>query len=101
VRPRVEPLLMPELVTDRDAILAFNDGTANLRWGVLFRGEQYRAIFGRWLDQLWSSIPDTKLLYSRAGFNQKAMDLVRKELEALESAQALSDRLSIRAVAPD
>jgi len=87
VRPRVESLLMPELVTDRDAILAFNDGIASFRWAVLFRGEQYRAVFGRWLDHLWSSIPDSHLVYSRSGLNQKALDLLRKELEALESAQ--------------
>jgi hypothetical protein len=81
VRPCVESLLMPELLTDRDAILAFNDGIASFRWGVLFRREQYRAVFGRWLDNLWAGIPDTHLLYSRGGLNQQALNLVRKELE--------------------
>lgn len=87
-RPRAESLLMPELVTDRDSILTFNDAIASFRWGVLFRGEQYRALVARWLDHLWASIPNSHLIYSRSGFNQKALDLIRKELEALESAQA-------------
>ncbi len=86
-RHRVESLLMPEVVTDRDAVLAFNDGVAGFRWGLLFRGEQYRAVFGRWLDQLWSSIPDTHLVYSRNGFNQGAIDRIRKELAAIEESR--------------
>jgi hypothetical protein len=84
VRRRIESLLMPELLTDRDAILAFNEGIVSFRWGVHFRGERYRAVFGRWLDELWASIPDAHLLYSRGGLNQLPLDLVRRELEAAE-----------------
>jgi hypothetical protein len=60
-----------------------------LRWGVLFQGPQYLVLFQRWFDDLWASIPDSYLVYSRDGFNENAIDRIRKELEAPESAISL------------
>jgi len=44
-------------------------------------------LIARWLDDLWASIPDTHLIYSRNGLNQKALDLIRTEFEAAEQAR--------------
>jgi hypothetical protein len=84
-RSKVESGLSPQTITDREVMLAFDDANAALRWGVLFEGRQYAGLFARWFDDLWASIPDAYLVYSRSGLNQKAIDLVRKELEAAES----------------
>ncbi len=88
VRPRIEGMLSPAVITDREALMIFDDATAGLRWGVRFQGPQYLPLFERWFDDLWSSIPDIYLIYSRSGFNQSAIDRIRKELETLESKQA-------------
>lgn len=90
-RSRAEAILTPNLVTDRDAIVTLDDDRTNNRWGFLFRGSQYVAVFARWFDELWASIPDTYLILSRSGFDQKALDRIRSELEAAEAA---SDRRS-------
>ena len=37
---------------------------------------------------MWANIPDSYLIYSRNGFNQGAIDRIRKELAAIESGQA-------------
>jgi len=90
-RSRAEAILTPNVVTDRDVIVTLDDDRTNNRWGLLFRGSQYVAVFARWFDELWASIPDTYLVYLRGGFDQKAVDRIRSELEAAESA---SDRRS-------
>jgi hypothetical protein len=84
-RSRAEAILTPNLVTDRDAFVTLDDDRANNRWGFLFQGSQYVAVFARWFDELWASIPDTYLIQSRSGVNQKALERIRKELEAVES----------------
>jgi hypothetical protein len=89
VRPRIEAMLSPAVLTDRDALMIFDDSTDGLRWGVLFQGPQYLVLFQRWFDDLWASIPDSYLVYSRDGFNENAIDRIRKELEAPESAISL------------
>jgi hypothetical protein len=81
VRPEIEAMLSPGLMTDRDVVTIFDDTAAGLRWGVWFQGPQYLALFQRWFDDLWASIPDRYLVYSSKGFNQNAIDLIRKELE--------------------
>ncbi|HKV56421.1 MAG TPA: hypothetical protein VJN94_17435 [Candidatus Binataceae bacterium] len=86
VRPRIEAMLSPAVMTDRDALMIFDDATAGLRWGVLFQGPQYLVLFQRWFDDLWATLPDNHLIYSRNGFNEGAIDRIRKELEASESA---------------
>ena len=88
VRPRIEAMLSPAVMTDRDALMIFDDATTGLRWGVWFQGPQYLPLFERWFDDLWASIPDSYLIYSRIGFNQSAIDRIRKELEVIEGAQA-------------
>jgi hypothetical protein len=88
VRPRVEAMLSPAVLTDRDALMIFDDASVGLRWGVLFQGPQYLVLFQRWFDDLWASIPDGYLIYSRNGFNENAIDRIRKEFEAPESAPA-------------
>ena len=82
LRPRIEAMLSPGLMTDRDVVMTFDDATAAYRWGVRFQGPQYLTLFERWFDDLWAGIPDNYLVYSHRGFNQSAIDLIRKELEA-------------------
>jgi hypothetical protein len=86
VRYEAEALVTPVLVTDRDVILALVDDRAGFRWGFLFQGRQYVAVFARWFDELWASIPIDYLVQSRDGVNEKALDRIRKELEAVEAA---------------
>ena len=86
-RSKVEAVISPALITDREAIIAFDDVGGALRWGILFEGPQYATLFARWFDELWSRTPDSYLVYSRSGINQKALDLIRTELEAVESAR--------------
>ena len=88
VRPRIEAMLSPGLMTDCDVVMTFDDAAAAFRWGVWFQGAQFVALLERWVDDLWASIPDSYLIYSRNGFNENAIDRIRKELEALESAPA-------------
>jgi hypothetical protein len=88
LRPRIEAMLSPALMTDRDAVMTFDDAVAPNRWGVWFQSAQYLALFERWFDDLWANIPDNYLVYSHRGFNQSAIDRIRKELAAIESAQA-------------
>ena len=83
-RPSTGSQLTPELVTDRDCVLTFNDPVAGFRWGIVVRGHEYRLLIARWLDDLWGSIPDTHLVYSRNGLNKKVLELVRKEAETVE-----------------
>jgi hypothetical protein len=88
VRSRIEAMLSPAVLTDRDALMIFDDPTAGLRWGVRFQTPQYLMLFQRWFDDLWASIPDGYLIYSRNGFNENAIDRIRKEFEAPEAAPA-------------
>ena len=81
-------MLSPAVMTDRDALMIFDDATAGLRWGVWFQGPQYLALFERWFDDLWASIPENHLIYSGNGFNQSAIDRIRKEFEVIDGAQA-------------
>jgi hypothetical protein len=66
-RPLAGSLLTPELATDRDSILTFNDATASFRWGVLFSGHDYKVLLTRWLDDLWAKQPShaSRLLAQR------------------------------------
>jgi hypothetical protein len=45
-------------------------------------------LFARWFDELWASIPESYAIYSRNGFNQNAIERIRKELGATEASQA-------------
>jgi hypothetical protein len=87
VRPRMEAMLYPAVITDRDVVTIFEDA-GSLRWGIWFQGRQYVALFERWFDDLWASIPESYLFYSRGGFNDSVIAPIRKELEVIESAQA-------------
>jgi hypothetical protein len=90
-RSRSEAILTPNVVTDREAIVSLDDDRTNNRWGFLFRGSQYVAVFARWFDELWASIPDAYLIQSRSQIDQKAVDeavdRIRKELETAEGIQ--------------
>jgi hypothetical protein len=63
--------------------------TNSFRWGIALEGRQYASLFARWFEDRWSAIPDSYLIYSRTGLNERALDRIRKELEAAEAA---SDR---------
>jgi hypothetical protein len=86
VRARTEAMISPGLITDREVVTSFDDNTA-FRWGVHYQGPQYLPLFARWFDELWASFPNSYLIYSRNGFNQCAIDRIKTELEAVESAQ--------------
>jgi len=43
--------------------------------GGLVSGPQYRVFFERWFDDLWASIPDSYLVYSRNGFTKSAISI--------------------------
>ncbi len=60
---------------------------ANNRWGFRFQGRQYTAIFARWFDDLWASIPESYLISSRTGVNQHVLDRIRQELEVADKAR--------------
>jgi hypothetical protein len=87
VRARPEALLSPIQITDRDVFLAYDDETARYRWGLALQGRQYVSLFAQWFDNRWSSIPDSYLIYSRNGLNQKAVELIKREIEANEAAR--------------
>jgi hypothetical protein len=89
-KANAEPTLSPTIVTDREAVVVFDDQSANFRWGIQFQGRKTSTFFVQWFDDLWASIPDTHLVYSRKGLNHQALDLIRKELEALESARLVT-----------
>jgi hypothetical protein len=84
---RVQSLLSPQTITDRDTALVFDDASAAFRWGLMLEGVQYASLFARWFDDLWASVPDTHLVYSRKGLDQQALDLLRSEIAAIEAAQ--------------
>jgi hypothetical protein len=85
-RSNVESILSPQTITDREAVLAFDDASAALRWGVTFEDRHCAALLGRWFDDLWASVPQTNLIYSRTGLNQAAIDRFRRELAANNGA---------------
>jgi hypothetical protein len=86
VRLRPEALLSPNMITDRAVFLAYSDEAAPFRWGLALQGQQYVTLFTRWFDDRWSAIPDSYLIYSRSGLNQKAVDRIRNGLEAAEAS---------------
>jgi hypothetical protein len=86
-RLNVEAVTSPALITDRETIIAFDDVSGALRWGILFQGRQYAALFARWFDEFWSRVPDSHL--AQRAQSEGARLVVRKELEAGEAA---SDR---------
>ena len=73
-------------MADAASSTARNDG-GDFLWGFWYQGPQYLALLERWFDDLWASIPESYVIYSRNGFNQSAIDRIREELEAVESAQ--------------
>ena len=87
VRSPAQAQLSPQTITDRDVIIALDDETAIFRWGMLFQGRQYAMLFAQWYDDLWANIPGALLVYARSGVNQKALDQIRAELEAVEAAR--------------
>jgi hypothetical protein len=81
VQSKIQHALLSPVITDREAMLTFDDVNAMFRWGILFQGRQYTMLFARWFDEVWTSIPDSHLVYSRGGLNESAIDLIKKELE--------------------
>ncbi len=87
-RMKVEAILSPQMITDRDVIMSLDDASGVYNWGVLFQGRQYAAAFSRWFDDLWSNVPDTYQLYSRAGFNQRGFEQIKARLATIDHDQA-------------
>jgi hypothetical protein len=81
VHPQHDAVLSPLLITDRETLLVFDDAIP-MHWGLLIEGREYAALCIRWFDDLWASVPDANLVYSRSGLNQKALERIRKELES-------------------
>jgi hypothetical protein len=88
VRQRPEATLSPIQITDRDVFLAYDNDMGRFRWGLALRGRRYVTLFAQWFDDRWSSIPHSYLIYSLSGLNQKAVELVRREIEANEAARS-------------
>jgi hypothetical protein len=86
-RGRAEAVLTPNLITERDAIVTLDDDNLNNRWGFRFQSLQYVAVFARWFDELWTSIPESYLIQTRSGPDERAVARIRKELEAMESGR--------------
>ncbi len=84
IRPRIDSVLSPVVITDRDVVLTFDDATSSFRWGFRFQGQQHRALLERWFDDLWANIPDAYRIYSRRGFSEESIGRIRNELEAIE-----------------
>lgn len=80
VQPRIHHSHLSPLIADRDSILTFDDENAMFRWGILFQGRQYATLFTRWFDEIWTSVSDAYLVYTRNGLNQKALERIRAEL---------------------
>ena len=87
VRAPAQAQLSPQTITDQDVVIALDDEAAVFRWGFLFHGRQYAVLFAQWFDDLWANTPGAKLVYSRAGVNQRALDQIRQELEAAEAVR--------------
>ncbi len=87
IRPRIDSILSPVVITDRDVVLTFDDATSSFRWGFRFQGQQHRALLERWFDDLWANIPDTYRIYSRRGFSEDAIERIRNELAAIEGVR--------------
>ncbi len=85
VRPTIEATLSPTAITDRDAVLVFDDAPASFQCGFSYQGPQHVALLERWFDDLWANIPDSYLVYSRGGLNEVAIERIRKELAAAEA----------------
>lgn len=93
-RSRAEAMLSPSFISDREVLLTHDDTNEVWNWGVLFQGQRYVSSFARWFDDMWGSIADTQMIYSRGRLIQAGVDAVRKALEAMESASN-KDALSI------
>jgi hypothetical protein len=74
--------------------LTHDDTNAVWNWGFLFQGISYTALFQRWFDDIWASVPDTNLVYSRNGYNQKTFDQIRKELEVTAATDDIASSAS-------
>jgi len=94
VRHRVEAMLSPAAITDRDVVMMFDDAAASFQWGFWFQGQQYRALFERWFDDLWSNIPDSYLIYSRNGFKESVIDRIREGTRSHRISAGSSELLS-------
>ena len=79
--------LSPRAITDREAFLVYDDGRSTMRWGLALQGADYTALVAQWYDEMWTKIPPDNLVYSHTGWNQKAFDLVRRQVEALAAAR--------------
>ncbi len=66
----------------------FDDRSGALCWGLHFQGQQHAILFARWFDDLWASIPDSYLIYSRTGVDEKAIERIRTKLEAIATVRS-------------
>jgi hypothetical protein len=88
VRAQPEAMLSPAQITDRDVFVTYDNERGRYRWGLSLQGRQYVALCAQWFDDRWSSIPDSYLIYSRKGLDQKAVDQIKRELEANDAARS-------------
>jgi hypothetical protein len=80
VRPELVTLFYPLVISDREVLFTCHDFRRVLPLALVLRGEQYAQVFAHWLDELWASIPNTQLVYSRNGLDEKALERIRAEL---------------------
>ena len=86
VIPANQPTVAPRAITDREAFLVYDDIRSTMRWGLVLQGTDYTALAIQWFDDLWAMIPNENLVYAHTGWNQKALDFVRSQLEANAAA---------------
>jgi hypothetical protein len=82
--PKIEAILSPGTVTDREAILVYADQSAALRWGIVLEDQYSAALLARWFDDRWAAIPESHVIYSRNGLNQKAVERISRELQSVD-----------------
>jgi len=76
---KIVSMLSPGTITDREAVLVFDDSVAALRWGLLVEDRESVALLARWFDEAWRAVPDSYLVYSRTGFHPEAVDRIRQD----------------------
>jgi len=90
MRPVVEGMLSPLIITDRDVVLYYDDDTAAYLWGIVIHGSQYAALFANWFDNRWNALSDANLAVSRRGYHEDNIRRMRAELEVLNSSRVAS-----------
>lgn len=90
-RPGTQAAIAPVVVGDQAVALGLEENSlAYPHWGVLFRGQQYAALFARWFDELWQD-PEVITVFTRGTADDAAFERVCKRVAELRVAQRSSN----------